>query len=195
MAIKTFTSGEVLTAADTNSYLANSGLVYVKGQVIGNGVTAQVISGCFNGTYDSYRVVVSNMTMSSTSRATNIFVKMHDGTNPNSSAAYNYGIPVVDLANAAVSGFAGRLQTTGMLVGNGTGDKFATSFDIMNPYIATHTIFGGLTISNDSGGYAGAGSGMHQLSTGYTGLQIIVSGGATMTGGTIIVYGYRYGTT
>jgi hypothetical protein len=30
MAIKTFTTGEVLTAADTNTYLANSGLVYVK---------------------------------------------------------------------------------------------------------------------------------------------------------------------
>ena len=29
MAIKTFTTGEVLTAADTNTYLANSGLVYV----------------------------------------------------------------------------------------------------------------------------------------------------------------------
>jgi hypothetical protein len=27
MAIKTFTTGEVLTAADTNTYLANSGLI------------------------------------------------------------------------------------------------------------------------------------------------------------------------
>jgi hypothetical protein len=31
MAIKTFTTGEVLTAADTNTYLANSGLQYVAG--------------------------------------------------------------------------------------------------------------------------------------------------------------------
>ena len=29
MAIKTFTSGAVLTAADTNTYLTNSGLVYI----------------------------------------------------------------------------------------------------------------------------------------------------------------------
>jgi hypothetical protein len=28
MAIKTFTTGEVLTASDTNTYLANSGLVF-----------------------------------------------------------------------------------------------------------------------------------------------------------------------
>jgi hypothetical protein len=40
MAIKTFTTGEVLTASDTNTYLANSGLVYVKSQTIGSGVTA-----------------------------------------------------------------------------------------------------------------------------------------------------------
>jgi hypothetical protein len=30
MAIKTFTTGEVLTASDTNTYLANAGLVFVK---------------------------------------------------------------------------------------------------------------------------------------------------------------------
>ena len=29
MAIKTFTTGEVLTASDTNTYLANAGLVYI----------------------------------------------------------------------------------------------------------------------------------------------------------------------
>jgi hypothetical protein len=194
MAIKTFTTGEVLTAADTNTYLANSGLVYVKGQSIGAGVTAQVVSNCFNNTYDAYRVVISNVTMSNTSSGANMWLKMHDGTNPNSSAAYNWGIAVVDLANGAYSGYAGRLLTTGMLVGTGTGDKFGTTFDVTNPYIASHTIFGGLTISQDSGGYAGSGAGMHQLSTSYSGLQIAPSTG-TITGGTIIVYGYRYGTT
>ncbi len=30
MAVKTFTTGEVLTAADTNTYLNNGGLVYIK---------------------------------------------------------------------------------------------------------------------------------------------------------------------
>ncbi len=34
MAIKTFTTSEVLTAADTNTYLANSGLQYVAGATV-----------------------------------------------------------------------------------------------------------------------------------------------------------------
>ena len=193
MAIKTFTTGEVLTAADTNTYLANSGLTYVKSQLIGTGVASQVITTCFNGTYDAYRVVISNMTMSSTAQGTSVYAKMHDGTNP-ASSAYNYGIPRVDLANGAVSAKYGSSQTTGVVIGSGTGDKFATSFDVLNPFIASHTIFGGLTISNDTSGYAGIGAGMHQASTSYTSLQIIPSTG-TITGGTIIVYGYRYGTT
>jgi hypothetical protein len=193
MAIKTFTTGEVLTAADTNTYLANSGLVYVKGQTIGTGVSSQLISACFNGTFDAYRVVISGMTMSSTSQGTTVFAKMHDGTNP-ASSAYNYGIIRVDLANGNVSAQYGRSQTTGVSIGTGTGDKFASSFDVLNPFLASHTIFSGLTIANDTTGYSGAGSGQHQASTSYTSLQIIPSAG-TITGGTIIVYGYRYGTT
>ena len=193
MAVKTFTTAEVLTSSDTNTYLANSGLVYVKGQTIGTGVSSQLISSCFNSTFDGYRVIIANMTMSNTTQGTAIYAKMHDGTNP-ASSAYNYAIPRVDLANGTVSALYGRTQTTGVPVGTGTGDKFAATFDVLNPFIASHTIFGGLTISNDTTGYAGAGSGMHQASTSYTSLQIIPSAG-TITGGTIIVYGYRYGTT
>lgn len=137
--------------------------------------------------------MLSNVTMSSTSYSNVVYAKMHDGTNP-ANTAYNYGIPRVDLASGAVSATYGRSQTTGVVIGTGTGDRFGTSFDVIDPYLAYHTIFAGLTTSNDTSGYAGAGSGMHQISTGYTGLQVIVGSG-TMTGGTIIVYGYRYGTT
>jgi hypothetical protein len=133
------------------------------------------------------------MTMSSTIQSTAIYAKMHDGTNP-ASSAYNYAIPRVDLANGTISAAYGRSQTTGVIIGTGTGDKFGVAIDVINPFIASHTIFGGLTISNDTSGYSGAGSGMHQASTSYTSLQIIPSAG-TITGGTIIVYGYRYGTT
>ena len=58
MAIKTFTTGEVLTAADTNTYLANSGLVLVKSQTIGTGVASVTISDAFSTTYDNYRITI-----------------------------------------------------------------------------------------------------------------------------------------
>ena len=56
MAIKTFTTGEVLTAADTNTYLANSGLVYVAGATFSN-VGSFDATG-FTTTYNAFRLVV-----------------------------------------------------------------------------------------------------------------------------------------
>ena len=62
MAIKTFTTGELLTASDTNTYLANSGLVYVKSQTIGGvGVTSVDITNAFSATYDNYLVTVTDV--------------------------------------------------------------------------------------------------------------------------------------
>ena len=193
MAVKTFTT-EVLTSADTNTYLANSGLVYVKSQVIGTTVATQAITSCFNGTFDAYRVVISGVTMSSSVYTVNVFAKMHDGTNP-ASTNYNYGIPRVDMAVGTVSAYNAALGTAGVQIGVGSGDKFGTTFDVVNPFIASHTIFNNLNVSSPSTGYSGAGSGMHQVSTAYSSLQISQSGAGTFTGGTIIVYGYRYGTT
>jgi hypothetical protein len=59
MAIKTFTTGEVLTAADTNTYLANSGLVYVASTTVGTGVSSVTVSSAFNSTYDNYKIIYS----------------------------------------------------------------------------------------------------------------------------------------
>ena len=62
MAIKTFTSGEVLTAADTNTYLANSGLVYVSTTTLT--ASGQNIAGAFSSTYTNYRIVLNNIVTS-----------------------------------------------------------------------------------------------------------------------------------
>ena len=59
MAIKTFTTGEVLTASDTNTYLANAGLVYVTSATIGTAVSSVTVSNCFSSTYDAYRIVIT----------------------------------------------------------------------------------------------------------------------------------------
>ena len=56
MAIKTFTTGELLTASDTNTYLANSGLVYVTEAVFVN-AAATTIDGCFSSSAAAYRIV------------------------------------------------------------------------------------------------------------------------------------------
>jgi hypothetical protein len=60
MAIKTFTAGSILTASDTNTFLGNSGLVYV-----GSGSFAGAASFEMTGissTYTYYRAVFSAIT-------------------------------------------------------------------------------------------------------------------------------------
>ena len=203
MAIKTFTSGSVLTASDTNTYLANSGLVAVTPSAVTNGTiisgtasatvnatqSTVVLKDVFSSTFDSYRVVISNLTMSSTTTGTVIYAKMHDGTNP-ASTNYNFAFARIDIAATTVAGITNSLGTNGVTVGYGTGDKFGTTFDIVNPNLATHTLFPQLSGVNVSTGYMYTGAGMHQTSTAYTSLQIAPSTG-TITGGTITVYGYR----
>lgn len=189
MAVKTFTAGAVLTASDTNTYLANAGLVYITSTAAGTAASSLVISNAFSATYDSYRIVISNLTMSSTAAGTIIYAKMHDGTNP-ASTNYNWAYIRLDIAGGVSAVSSGALQTDGVIVGRGTGDKFGTAFDVVNPNLATHTLFPFLSALNVSTGYIYTGGGMHQTSTAYTGIQFAPSTG-TITGGVFAVYGYR----
>lgn len=63
MSIKTFTTGEVLTAADTNTYLANAGLVYIKTATVTNATdSGTAFRSIFTSTYDAYRIVCHTLT-------------------------------------------------------------------------------------------------------------------------------------
>ena len=63
MAVKTFTTGEVLTAADTNTYLANAGLVHIKTATVTNAADSGTTwRSIFDGTYNAYRMVCHTVT-------------------------------------------------------------------------------------------------------------------------------------
>ena len=63
MAVKTFTTGEVLTAADTNTYLANAGLVHIKTATVASAADSGTsFQSIFNSTYDAYRIVCHTVT-------------------------------------------------------------------------------------------------------------------------------------
>ena len=86
MAIKTFTTGEVLTAADTNTYLANSGLVYItNGSKSGSG--SYTFDSVFTATYTNYRVVVDQITVTN---ANAVRFQFRAGGATNATATYNY---------------------------------------------------------------------------------------------------------
>jgi hypothetical protein len=84
MAIKTFTTGEVLTASDTNTYLANAGLVYITSTAVsGSTVT---VSNCFDSTYDWYKVVLF---VTGTVTGSDINIRMRT-TSDDSGAVYSF---------------------------------------------------------------------------------------------------------
>jgi len=63
MAVKTFTTGEVLTAADTNTYLNNGGLVWIKSVTFTSAADSSTnFQSIFTSTYDSYRIVCHTLT-------------------------------------------------------------------------------------------------------------------------------------
>jgi hypothetical protein len=180
MAIKTFTTGEVLTASDTNTYLANSGLVYVTSATVGTAVSSVTISGCFTSTYDNYRVIYQAGSASSTAE---LLLKFNNSTG----STYSHGGVYVQYGSNTVFGEQASGVSTGIRVGNTNTATFSCSFDIISAYPATQT----QVVSNhaDTTFWSSRG-GRDSNAASQTGLILLPSGG-TLTGGKVVVYGYR----
>ena len=56
-----YSSGDVLTAADLN---ASSGLVFIKSQTIGSGVSSVTVTNVFSSTFENYKVVTTGIAAS-----------------------------------------------------------------------------------------------------------------------------------
>jgi hypothetical protein len=185
MAIKTFTTGEVLTASDTNTFLANAGLTYVGSTTATSGTTVEVL-GCFSATYDAYRVVISDVR---TVSAANIFFGCLAGTTINASN-WSYLAPRADYTTAAWV-FAKATANASCWIG--TADTVSTSvvMDVSQPFLSQQTTM----YSNNADGRGTSGymvwlcNGMLANTTSYTGLRITTS--VAITNMKVTVYGYR----
>lgn len=177
MAIKTFTAGAVLTAADTNTYLANSGLVYVTSATVGTAVSSVTVSSAFSSTYDNYKIIYTG------------------GTAGSGLISMTLGASTTTYSNTLLYGntFATPTPTGGgasggaawSLVGYVDANACLLSVDLYQPNLAKYTTFSGPYASTTN---AGMNSGIHATATAYTSFNLTAT---TMTGGTITVYGYR----
>ena len=184
MAIKTFTTGEVLTAADTNTYLANSGLVFVKSQAVGSGVSSVEVTGAFSSTYDNYKIIYTDGTASTASAQ--MTVRM------GATATSSYETLLTYMA----WGFGNVLgaSTTGSSFFWIGGEKTATNggpnvtiFELYNPFKSVATMMNSTAYG---GAAAGVSYGRLNNTTSYTAFTLLIDTG-TFSGGTINVYGYR----
>jgi len=181
MAIKTFTAGAVLTAADTNTYLANSGLVYVTSATVGTGVASVTVSSAFSSTYDAYQIVYSG---GSISTETAIGIQIGSATT-GYYGNYVYGNYATSAVTAASDNNASKFTYIG---GGDTFNGCGAICTINNPFLSKQTYISSplVTYLNFNGTYVGRLAN----STSYTSFIVSPFAG-TITGGTITVYGYR----
>jgi hypothetical protein len=180
MAIKTFTTGEVLTAADTNEYLANSGLVYVKSQTVGTTVSSVTVSDAFSSTYDNYRVIMSGGVGS-----TSIDFSMQLGS---TNSDYYGSVVYCNYNESTARAIGTNAGISCTYVGGADGSFAQIIVDINAPNLLNRAT----TVQGPFQNNIAFGTSSYRIATNlqYTAFTIFCNLG-TITGGTITVYGYR----
>jgi hypothetical protein len=188
MAIKTFTTGEVLTASDTNTYLANSGLVYITSAAL-TGPTNS-FSNVFSSTYDAYRVVITNLNNST--GTTRVMGLRFRTTSDDSSANYFYGLYGFYAATPFNTGSSGSVSADIGSLSSGGNNGGSITLDICNPNLAFTTTYSGFQSAYQSNILAIAMRSLFggmNTTTQYTGFTVFVS--TDNLSGNVTVYGYR----
>ena len=180
MADQTFTSGQILTAAQMTTLQTNTGLCFISSTTIGTAVSSVTVSGAFSTTYDQYVITVSGGTAS-----TSNLVQMTLGATV---TGYYEGRPGVTLVGGA---FVGNVTSNGAQFFTGqfttTGKSMNTL--VINPFFSTETrhFSQGYNTSTSSVAYS---AGFIDNTTSYTAFTLAPLAG-TWTGGIVNVYGYR----
>ena len=185
MAIKTFTSGEVLTASDTNAYLNNGGLVYITQATMSTGTTS--INNCFTSAYRNYRVLITTSVVGANA---SFNLRFRAGGTDNSSASYKFAL--WNISTVATTGSLvgnGNTEIAFAFVGSANGDT-STAMDIHDPQLAHRTKGSSTFFGYDSANWWNRGGGfMFDATNQFDGFTVFTSAG-TITG-LIQVFGYR----
>jgi hypothetical protein len=188
MAIKTFTTGEVLTASDTNTYLANAGLVYIT-EANPSGVSSVSINNCFSATFNAYRIVWVPTAYSSTTGC-ETSMRLRVGGTDNSSSNYlrsrwYYG------AGGASGTDGGSATVTQWSMADSNTPLSPISADIYSPFQSVRTSLTSKATSLQLGAtlFGIESVGFTTVTTSYDGFTLFPSNG-TFTG-KLLVYGYR----
>jgi hypothetical protein len=199
MADQTFTSGQILTAAQMTTLQANSGIVPMIPTSVTNGTvtagqatvrvagtaTSVTINGVFTSAYESY-LMVCRLSFGTSDGVLQLCAA---GT-PTAGTAYNYSM-MQAYAGAGVTTTRTQNASSLVIMSNGNGVFQSSTVEIMAPQLASQTLIQSNNLRND-GGYTEPANylffGNVNNSTQYDGLKI--STGTNMTG-TITIYGRR----
>ena len=188
MAVKTFTTGEVLTASDTNTYLNNGGLVYITSTTATIGTSISVNS-CYTSTYTNYRVIAQG----NVGTGGEITMRLRTGITDDSAATYKWGRTYFRIDNGA-SGVGGSVAASEATIGLAVAStQFFTVFDVFNPQVATQTMWSTQPYvepnTATSNSYLGFAAGQKNTTSQYDGISLFFPG--TISSVTITIMGYR----
>jgi hypothetical protein len=191
MAIKTFTSGSVLTASDTNTYLNNGGLVYITQGELTSSTAALIFNDVFSSTYDNYRIVIDRFRPTDANRALIMRYRV-GGTDANanytysSTGLYQDGTTTNNSSGAALVTFADT-GTFNSLNSVGLG---SVTMDIIAPFKTERTFntYQAVLYNAQYGNRNGFNT--HTVETSFTGFSLFAFTGNT-TNLRCKVYGYR----
>jgi hypothetical protein len=181
MAVKTFTS-TVLTSSDTNTFLANAGLVFVKAHNVGaTGVTSITVTDAFNSTYDAYKIVATNVTTTGNGIVSFALGGIATGWYGN--------LIYANFSSGAVSSFGYNNVASISHAGGTNSQGLMYSVEVLNPFLAKAKFMTSIFVDNAN---AGTIQTQNTSTTSATSFTLGCTAG-TMTGGQITVYGYRKG--
>lgn len=179
-----WSAGDTLNAADLNDY---AGLVFIKSQAIGTGVSSVTVSNAFSSQFKNYRIITSLWTGSNTVVA----LKLSGAT-----GATDYDSKMQYFTVYAAGGFATQTALAGdrWFIAHSTSavssphngaaiDLFAPNINGRQRYVSTYASY----VSGITAGQTASTSG--NASTGFT----IEPTSGTLQGGTIQVFGYNDG--
>lgn len=159
------------------------GLRLIKKQTIGTAVSSVQVTNAFSADYENYLILVSggvssvatviNMTLGATTTG-------YFGSYIN--CAYN---------STTVTGANDNNAARWLYAGYGSTDNLTARIDLASPFATKNTFIRSVYATASNTGSAGPYSGYLANTTSYTAFTLTCNtGGATMTGGTIYVYGY-----
>jgi hypothetical protein len=159
------------------------GLRLIKKQTIGTAVASVQVTGAFSADYENYLILVSggvssvatviNMTLGATT--TGYFGSYI-------SCAYN---------STTVTGANDNNAARWLYAGYGSTDNLTCRIDLATPFLTKNTFIRSVYATASNTGSAGPYNGYLSNTTSYTAFTLTCNtGGATMTGGIIYVYGY-----
>jgi len=190
MPIKTFSSGEVLTAADTNTYLNNGGLVYLAQGILTSSTAALTFNNVFNSAYDNYRIIVDQFRPVNTLQSCNMRLRVSGADiaanyNYSASGLYQDGSSTNNSSGAVAVTFIDILFNSLNVVGLGS-----CVMDIMGPQKLERTFMTYQSIIYNSQYGNRNGYAVHQVEQQATGFSLFAAAGNT-TNLRCKVYGYR----